>query len=201
MFALFRRCALVLLCCHTLTTSATTILAPSFLELVSESEWVGRGVVRSVRTEEFDSPQGRGIRTIVEFEVERTLRGPARDTVTLVQLGGTAGGRTLRVLGLPEFQPGQRQIAFVARNGHVICPVVRGAYGRFLVHADGATGRESVVRDDGAPLLSLDQVALPLAGRLVAPSLLGRGAGMSLAEFETRIVAVAAQVPVSITRP
>ena len=117
---------------------ATSVVPPTFDELVAESEAVIRGIVTDVRAEEFDSPQGPGIRTLVTLRVERALKGSAGETITLVQLGGRVGGRALRVAGLPEFKAGDRQVVFVAGNGRVICPVIAGIFGRFLVQTDVA---------------------------------------------------------------
>lgn len=172
---------------------AVSVVPPTFDELVAEADTVVRGVVTDVRAEEFDSAQGRGIRTVVTLRVERTLKGTAAETVTLIQLGGTSRGRTLRIAGLPQFTTGERQIVFVAGNGRVFCPFIGGAFGRFHVRTDATTGSDHVFRDDGAPLVSIEQVPLPLATRpLIGPAAVS-AAAMAVADFESRIVAVAAQ--------
>jgi hypothetical protein len=188
--------ALALVACLALVplARAVSVIPPTLVELVAESDTIIRGVVTDVRAEEFDSPQGRGIRTLVTVSVERTLKGSAGETVTLVQLGGTVGKRALRVAGLPEFKRGERQIVFIAGNGHMICPVIGGVFGRFKVQTDTATGRDHVFRNDGAPLLSIDQIPLPLSTRpLLGPVVAGM-TGMVAAEFETRILAASAQL-------
>ena len=135
---------------------AISVIAPSFPELVAEAEFVARGVVTDVHTEEFDSPDGRGIRTLITLRVERALKGTPGDSVTLSILGGTYGRRTLSIPGLPRFQVGQRQIVFVAQNGRTFCPLVRIGHGRYHVRTDAATGRDYIARDNDAPLTSTD---------------------------------------------
>jgi hypothetical protein len=173
---------------------ATSVVPPKLDELVAESDAIVRGVVAEVRAEEFDSPQGRGIRTLVTLRVEQTLKGSAEETITLVQLGGVVKGRALRVVGLPEFKVGERQIVFVAGNGRVICPVIGGGFGRFLVRKDMATGDDHIFRNDGAPLVSFDQISLPLASRPVIGPGIASPSAIARSEFEARILAVAAQL-------
>lgn len=173
---------------------AVSVVPPTLEELVSEADVVVRGIVTEVRGVEFDSPQGRGIRTIVTLRVERTLKGSAGETVTLLQLGGTVRGRTLRVAGLPQFKPGDRQIVFVAGNGRMICPVIGGVFGRFFVRVDAATGRDQIFRNDGAPLVSIADIPSPFAVR-PPPGPSFAGGGMAGSEFESRIVSLAASLP------
>lgn len=172
------------------TARATSVLAPTFAELVAESDTIVRGTVTAIRSEEFDSPSGRGVHTFVTFAVERTLKGAATSTVTLRLLGGTIGKRTLRVVGLPTFTVGQRQLVFYARNGNTMCPLIAAGHGRYHVVTDAATQRDYVTRDNHVPLTSTDQVSLPLAADAfarVASRLASPADALSLASFETLI--------------
>jgi hypothetical protein len=168
---------------------ATSVIAPTFAELVAASDTIVRGTVTAIRSEEFDSSQGRGIRTLVTLRVERALKGTPADTVTLSFLGGTVGKRTLRVVGLPMFTVGQRQLVFCARNGEVMCPVVAAGHGRYHVLTDPATQRDYVARDNLTRLSSTDEVALPLSGpaAAVAARLTSPADALSLAAFENLI--------------
>jgi hypothetical protein len=172
-------------------TRATSILPPTFAELVAEAETIARGTVTAVRSEAFDSPQGRGIHTFVTVRVERTLKGTPADTVTLRLLGGTVGKRTLRVVGVPTFAIGQRQLVFVARNGEVMCPLIGAGHGRYHVLTDTATQREYLTRDNAVPLTSTDEIVLPLSSGPTADLLARRltaNQALSLASFETQIM-------------
>ena len=68
-----RLCVAALASLATVPVRAMSVLPPTFAELVAEAEFVVRGVVTDVRTEEFDSPDGRGVRTLVTLRVERAL--------------------------------------------------------------------------------------------------------------------------------
>jgi len=170
------------------TVRATTVIPPTFAELVAESDTIVRGTVTAIRTEEFDSPQGRGVHTFVTFAVERTLKGTAASTVTLRLLGGTVGKRTLRILGLPSFQVGQREVVFVARNGEVMCPLIGAGHGRYHVVTDPATQREYVTRDNLVPLSSTDEIPLPLEATAAAARVKSSADALTLSAFETQIV-------------
>ena len=184
-------------------TRAMSIVPPTFDELVAESDTVIRGTVTAVRAEEFDSPQGRGVRTLVTLRVERTLKGAPADTITLTLLGGRVGQHSLRIAGMPTFDMGRRQLVFVARNGQVMCPLIGAGHGRYHVVTDAATQREYLTRDNSVPLTSTDEIALPLASAATAELLARRvtaDQALSLAAFESRILdAVARTVSVPQT--
>lgn len=182
---------LVLLCLALLPRAgATSVVPPTFPELVAESEMILRGVVTAIRTEEFDAPEGRGIRTLVTLRVERALKGDPGPSLTVSILGGRVGRRSLRIEGVPRFAEGDRQIVFLAGNGQVFCPLIGLGHGRYPIRTDSVTGREFVARDNGRPLQSVDEVILPLA--LPAAVRLGTApaAGLGVAEFESRISAL-----------
>jgi hypothetical protein len=200
-FSLSRFLPVFLLAVFASAARATSIIPPTFDELVDEATTVVRGTVTAVRAEEFDSPQGRGVHTFVTLRVERTLKGAPADTLTLTLLGGTVGKRTLRIAGIPTFNVGQRQVVFVARNGEVMCPLIGAGHGRYHVVTDATTQREYLTRDNLLPLTSTDEIALPLASGATA-ALVGRSvsatSALTLDTFETRIldaVARARSVP------
>lgn len=86
--------------------------------------------------------------TFVTFAVERTIKGipPSNDRITLRFQGGPDGlGRALKVVGVPDFQAGERDILFVRNNGVALCPLVGWEQGRLRVAGDqvfAADGRE-----------------------------------------------------------
>lgn len=197
MIQLILRGAAVLLFCA--VAQATSVIPPTFPELVAEAETIVRGTVVDLRSEEFDSPQGRAIRSFVTLRVERTLKGPAAPTLVLDILGGTAGKRTLRIPGVPEFQVGQRQIVFVAKNGEVFCPLIGLGHGRYHLQRDAATGRDFIARDNNVPLHSTDQIPLPLGVAVPAQIRAVTGA-LTPADFEARITQAVTQ-PREAARP
>jgi hypothetical protein len=176
---------------------ATTVVAPTFAELVSEADAIFRGRVTAVQARRVAGNDDSGplIKTFVTFAVERVLKGTAPQEVTLEFLGGTVGGDSLVVTGMPKFSPGAREIVFVQRNGVQFCPLVAMRHGRYRILRDQAAAREIMARDNGVPLTDPAEVLLPLDG-VPAPvraananSAVARG--LSPAEFEAAITAEA----------
>ncbi|HUR56413.1 MAG TPA: hypothetical protein VM029_01800 [Opitutaceae bacterium] len=177
----------------TAVASAMSVVPPTFPELVAEAQTIVRGTVTQVRSEEFDTPQGRGIRTLVTLQVERTLKGAPDATLTLTVFGGTVGRRTLGIAGMPQFAVGERQFLFVADNGRVFCPLIGIGHGRYHVRTEAATGREYVARDNGLPLASTEEVVMPLAANPIVARLKTPATALAPADFESRIAATVAQ--------
>jgi hypothetical protein len=169
------------------SSRAMSVVPPTFAELVAEADTVVRGVVTSIRTEEFDSPQGRGVHTLVTLSVERALKGSPGESVTLTLLGGTVGKRTLKVVGMPRFEVGQRQIVFFAHNGSVLCPLIAAGHGRYHVKTDAATQRDYVTRDNLVPLSSTDEIPLPLESTAIAARVKSSADALTLSAFESQI--------------
>lgn len=142
---------------------ATSVVPPSFPELVQESDGVYRGRVTDIQARRATSPDGTAIiKTFVTLAVERTLKGAARADITLEFLGGTIGEESLVVAGMPRFNLGAAEYVFVQGNGVQFCPLVAMGHGRYRLMRDTAANREYVARDNGAPLTDLAQVEVPL---------------------------------------
>lgn len=143
---------------------ATTVVPPTFPDLVGKADAIYRGRVTSVEAHRVDRADGGGqvIKTFVTFAVERVLKGNERTEVVLEFLGGTVGEETLTVSGMPEFTVGQREIVFVRRNGVQLCPLVAMMHGRYHVRHDATAGRDFVARDDGEPLTDVADVQQPM---------------------------------------
>lgn len=171
---------------------ATSVIPPSFPELVAEAEAIYRGKVAAVESRRVARPDGGTvIKTFVTFTVDRVLKGAARGEVTLELLGGTVGEETLHVTGMPRFSVGQREFVFVQKNGTQLCPLVGLMHGRYRVLTDENTPRDYVARDNGAPLTDTAEVELPmtpLPGQIrtarAAPT---AAAALSPTEFEAQV--------------
>lgn len=173
---------------------ATSVIPPSFPELVAEAESIVRGRVTAVtarRVARSDAP-GSVIRTYVTLAVERVLKGSAPAEITLELLGGSLGPDRLVVAGMPSFSLGARELVFIQRNGVQFCPLVGMGHGRYRVQRDDAGARDIVLRDNGLPLRETGAVALPLQD-LPAPLRAAQAAdtrgALSLADFEASIAA------------
>ncbi|MFM8618856.1 MAG: hypothetical protein ACKOE8_09035 [Opitutaceae bacterium] len=179
----------------TVPAVATTVEPPDFPKLVARAASVFRGEVIGLRSELVTRGAERAIFTHVTFRVTEVIRGaPLPAEVTLEFLGGTVGELSLDVAGMPRFEPGAREIVFVERAGPQICPLVAMAYGRYRVLRDAA-GAEYVARDNGAPLVRLDDVALPLTSPALAVlttrQILAQARPLSPADFTAAVRAEA----------
>jgi hypothetical protein len=177
----------VSICCAGVVR-ATSVVAPSFSELVSEAQSIVRAKVTKVSAAWVDSPQGRVIKTYVTFSVERQLKGQTSPEFVLQLLGGEIDGQGMRIQGMPQFVEGEREILFVAGNGIRFCPLVGMAHGRYRILLDSLSAREYVARDDRSPLTSEADVQLPQERALAAIRPQSASAALAVAAFEEKIL-------------
>jgi len=137
---------------------ATTVVAPTFEEMVDRADLVFVGKVASSRADWRTAGTNRVIFTRVEFENEETLKGKAGASLTLQFLGGTVGDMTLQVADVPRFNAGDRVLLFVEGNGAQFCPLVGVFHGKFGLRKDERSGREFVLMHDGNPLRDVAQI-------------------------------------------
>src|SRR4026208_415309 len=139
------------------TALATTVIPPSFDELVSRAEMIFQGSVTDVRSEWTGEGAQRHIMSYVTLKVEDANKGNPGSTVTLRMLGGTVGGETMEVTDAPKFKVGDRDILFVENNGTQIVPLVGIMHGRFRVKKDAA-GQDAVFTNEGSPLTDVSKL-------------------------------------------
>jgi len=165
-----------------LPATPTTVVPPTFDELVQRSELVIVARVVATRSAWVDSRSGRSIVTDVTVSIEQTLKGPTYAERSLEFLGGTVGEDTLHVDGMPEFHVGDRAVLFLNEAGRPASPVVGFMYGWFRIVRDPATGVDMVRTPDGRPLASTQDVGNPRPAPRVAPA-----RSLSLLEFGREI--------------
>jgi hypothetical protein len=136
---------------------ATTVIPPSFDELVSEAQVIFQGTVTNVRSEWTGEGAQRRIVSYVTFKVNDTFKGNPGDQITLRMLGGTVDGETMEVGDAPKFKRGDRDVLFVENNGTQFIPLVGIMHGRLHVRKD-ADGHDVLYKNDGSPLTSTSQV-------------------------------------------
>lgn len=137
---------------------ATTVIPPSFDELVSHAQIIFQGTVTDVRSQWAGEGTQRHIVSYVTFKVDDTFKGNPGNQITLRMLGGTVDGETMEVSDAPKFKRGDRDVLFVENNGTQFIPLVGIAHGRFHVRKD-ANGRDVIYKNNGSPLTATDQVA------------------------------------------
>src|SRR5689334_702124 len=136
---------------------ATTVIPPSFDELVSRAEMIFQGSVTDVRSEWTGEGAQRHIMSYVTLKVEDAIKGNPGSTVTLRMLGGTVGGETMEVTDAPKFKVGDRDILFVENNGTQFVPLVGIMHGRFRLKKDAA-GQDAVFTNEGSPLSDVSKL-------------------------------------------
>ena len=151
---------------------STTVIAPTFDQLVAQAEVIFQGSVTDIRSEWIGEGAQRHIVSYVTFKVEDQLKGEPGSSYTIRMFGGTVGDVTMAVSDAPKFAVGDRNILFVENNGTQFIPLVGIMHGRFkvernksgndvIVAAEGETvknvarlGREESVADAGDAELS-----------------------------------------------
>lgn len=175
---------------------ATTVIPPDFQQLVSQSDYIVRAVVKTVTSEIRTDGQNRHIITKVELEVREVISGTPPQPLVLEMLGGTVGGEEMVVEGAPKFKVGDEDILFVHGNGQQFNPLVALMHGRYPIKRDAATGREYVARSNGAPLYDEKDVVLPMSDPAPARQALKANAPpLSVADFMSRIRTAAKNTP------
>ncbi len=159
---------LALVICLTATISSlhgTSVIPPTFDELVSRAEIIFQGSVTDVRSQWIGEGAQRHIVTYVTFKVEDAFKGTPGASYTIRMLGGTVDGQTMEVTDSPKFKLGDHDILFVEHNGQQFIPLVGIMHGRFRVARDRQSGRDAVMTNSGEPVSDLarlgkeDQVA------------------------------------------
>ena len=140
------------------TARATTVIPPTFDELVTKAELIFEGTVTDVKSQWVGEGAQRHIVSYVTVQVADSVKGNPGESYTLRMLGGTVDGQTMEVTDSPKFKVGDRDIVFVENNGSQFIPLVGIMHGRFRVQQDKVTGREVVVSNAGHAVRDLAQL-------------------------------------------
>ena len=105
----------------------------SLRAIAERAERVVHGRVESIET--VKGKDGR-LRTRVEVAVDDTWKGPMESRVTVVQASGVLGERWVRVVGEPEFKPGEEVVLFLVRTPAGDWAVAPLSQGKFSVTRD-----------------------------------------------------------------
>ena len=141
---------------------ATSVVAPDFNTLVNKADYVVRAVVKSVTPEWRENKGERFIASKVELEIKEVIKGIPPSPLILDILGGRIGDEELAIEGAPKFLVGDEDVLFVTGNGRQIFPLVGMMHGRYPIFRDAKTGVQYVVRSNGMPLYSEQDVSLPM---------------------------------------
>jgi hypothetical protein len=158
---------------------ATTVIPPTFDQLVNDAELIFQGTVTASRSLWIGAGAERCIVTDVTFRIEDAIKGAPGKSYTIQMLGGTVDGETIEVNDAPKFKVGDRDILFVEHNGNQFVPLVGIMHGRFHLQTD-SRGRETVTKEGGAPLAHVEQLGRDEASAVTGPAL-------STADFKSAI--------------
>jgi len=153
---------------------ATTVVPPDFEQLVNESDFVVRAVVKSVTSEFRTNATGKTIITKVTLDVREVVAGTPPAEVVLQMLGGKVGDEELVLEGAPRFKVGDEDVLFVRDNGRTMVPLVAMMHGRYPVMRENATGRRYMARENRIPLTATAEVALPMTDDATATAAAAR---------------------------
>jgi len=148
---------------------ATSVIAPSFDQLVNQADYIVRARVKSVSSEWRTHGTHRYILTKVELDVSAVISGKPPQPLVLEMLGGKVGEDEMVVEGAPKFQVRDEDVLFIHGNGRQINPLVALMHGRYPIKNDAKTGRAYMTRSNGARLCSQEEVALPMETDQPAP--------------------------------
>ena len=159
-----------------LSSSATTVIQPTFGELVASADYIVRAEVTSVTSAWRDNPSKPGERYIgskIALAVREVIKGIPPQPLVLDAVGGRVGDEELVVDGAPKLVAGDECILFVRGNGQTIFPVVGLMHGYFPVYRDAVTRRASVLRSNGQPLRSEQELepGAPRVANVKTPAL------------------------------
>ena len=163
------------------STRATTVIAPTFDEIVQRAEIIFQGSVTEMRSVWLGEGSERRIVTYVTFSVEDSIKGDAASSYTITMLGGAVDGRTMRVADAPEFKLGDHDILFVEDNGRQFVPLVGIMHGRYRLLRTAGSDLETVVSDSGLPVTAVK------TGARVATSAAHGAVGLTSEDFKAAI--------------
>jgi hypothetical protein len=150
--------SLVLIGLAFVCANATTVIPPTFEQLVKQAELIFQGTVTESRSVWEGEGGQRHIETYVTFKVEDNVKGDTGASYTIRMLGGTVGDETMEISDAPKFKVGDRDILFVEHNYDQFVPLVGIGHGRFHVQRDEQTGRDIVVNAEGEAVRDVTQL-------------------------------------------
>ncbi len=120
---------------------ATTVKPMTIEELTSSATMIVEGQITDSRS--IWNAQHTLIYTFTHVRVSKTLKGKADETITVKQLGGSAGGYTQKVAGVHPMHSGDNAVLFLrpseAHDGTMV--IVGLMQGNFRIERDTKTGR------------------------------------------------------------
>jgi hypothetical protein len=125
--------------------NAATFVVPSDREMIRRADLIVIG--ESLDSYSQYNASG-GIETVTPFSIEQVLKGSQpRQTIDVVEPGGTLHDRSMAISGTPRFEVGQRHLLFLRSVGDDRYAVAELILGQFRFAA-GISGRQMLVREE-----------------------------------------------------
>lgn len=137
--------------------TATTVVPPTFEQLVDQAQEIFQGTVTDVKSQWIGEGDQRHIASFITFQVKDTLKGAPGKTFTMRAFGGTVDGETMEIGDAPKFKVGDEEIIFVENNGSQVIPLVGMMHGRFHVQKD-QSGKSTMTTNEGRPLRNVSRL-------------------------------------------
>jgi hypothetical protein len=141
---------------------ATTVDAPDLDSLINQSDYVVRAVVKSATAEWREHAGQRYIGTRVELEISEVIKGAPPSPLVLDLIGGRIGEDELAIQGMPRFRVGDENVLFVHGEHRKMIPLVALMHGVYPILRETRSGEAYVLRSNGRPLYSAQDVSLPM---------------------------------------
>src|SRR5947208_13978538 len=112
--------ALLLLTCLILAfpaARATTVIPPTFDQLVTNAEMIFEGTVTTMRSDWTGQGADRHIVTYVTFKIEDAIKGTLGAASTIRMFGGPVAGQTMEVTQAPRFKQRVGAILLLQHQG------------------------------------------------------------------------------------
>ena len=146
------------------SASATTIILPTDEQLIAKSPLIVQGTV--VSSQPVLRDDGR-IWTETRLAVEQTFKGSVSGIITIREIGGEIDGRITRIYGAPNYEAGQRVMAFLTATPRGDYQTMDLFVGKFAEERT-LSGQRLWTRDDQADDVHLlDASFRPIAARNV----------------------------------
>ena len=136
---------------------ATTVIAPSFDELVARADTILQGTVTDVKPQWTGEGAQRHIVSYVTFKVEEALKGQPGANYTIRMFGGEIDGEGMAIADAPQFNVGDKEIVFIENNGSQVIPLVGMMHGRFHIRQNQA-GQDIVTNNEGEPVKNVSRL-------------------------------------------
>jgi Ig-like domain CHU_C associated len=139
-----RNVLIVLLMLSALPLAAATFVVPPDRDLAKRSDAIATGNV--LQSYARVTPEG-GIETVTMISVTEVIKGKLPATFQVVEPGGTLGGLSTIIPGVPRFTDGETVLLFLRQTGTAHWSVADLAIGKFAFGTE--RGRQIVKREAG----------------------------------------------------